>query len=865
MNGDSLLALSASESLGMATGGLRPSPQSRHPQERPSHKASPAFKENRQHGYDGHHQQPTQYPHTEHRSNLSHRSGNISRSNQGRSNFAPISSNYHHPDYAPQGSHVGLPRPTHRHNQGHSPTNQRKYTTSSNGTQQPSARHRHSSPNISPHNTYSHSHQHVMSRSSSFGSTTQRNFGYDGQLGNRSINMATPRHDHHFSETAPQAHVKHSRLTSDQVNDDASVPSQILSSSAVPGPSDIVLPHQPMYAVPWMMMPMPIMLPPHYHPQVMNPERQELPNMDHTNNVRPVFEESANLDRRPVASSEQEHGRDRLREQLEWYLSPRNLSTDVYLVSKMNNEHWVPITILAEFRKVKELTGSLQEVVDALRRSPVVIVDETGMMVKPITVDRPRTTLLLRELPEDTTQEEIASVFVEAGCIAKSITKEVVGNMWFVEFDTAADALAMHNYTRGRCIKGVPIAARIKSTTVLTGGEYKATQSTPTAMSVTSVSMAIPSPKSGRMASPLSPTFDPAAMAMSMPYRRFPASESSATQEWGPETNKAPDTVHGYSTSVYPAASYSAGSFYPPVLMGPPTHSANNDGYYYTGHRAWTAVGGDGTLSPEGRPLPENLQPMFADPSFPQEALQHNDNSAMGPRRSSYPLFPLQVFHEKFSEPGAKKNNQRRRQQYGSMRKGQLHRQAQYQRDHQQTPQQNHLQEHGHGLMHPSRFYPVQNSSSMQHDRSDRSSDAKSDSFSSRVSGSASSERKSKKSKSKKNKADRQSKEPLANEDLSIKNQAAGNISGSASVPDLRSREPAQESKEQYQNQIGRLTTKVSNVSMADHPGAARSKRKGSTAQAVKPAQPSPSLESDSFPHCRPMLARTKATRLVTR
>ncbi|KAF9963461.1 La- protein 4 [Mortierella alpina] len=612
----------------------------------------------------------------------------------------------------------------------------------------------------------------------------------------------------------------------------------------------------------------------------MNPERQEPPRMDHTSNVRPVFEERANLDRRPVAPSEQEHGRDRLREQLEWYLSPRNLSTDVYLVSKMNNEHWVPIITLAEFKKVKELTSSLQEVVDALRRSPVVTVDETGTMVKPITVDRPRTTLLLRELPEDTTEEEIAAVFVGAGCVAKSITKEVVGNMWFVEFDTAADALAMHNYTRGRCIKGVPIAARIKSTTVLTGGEYvvfdsvayytltstvlavtvltafmffsyqryKAVQSTSTTMGVTSVSMAVPSPVSGWLASPSSPTFDQAAMAVSIPYRRFPANESPATQEWGPETNKTSDAVHGYSASVYPAASYSAGGFYQPVLMGPPAHSTANDGYYYNGHHAWTAVGGHGTLSPEGRPLPENLQPMFADSSCPPEAHQQKDNSAVGPRRSNYPLVPLQEFHGKFNEPRATKNNQRRRPHYDSTREGQLYQQAHYPRHFQQTPQQNHIPEHDHGLMRPRRYYPVQNSSSMHHDRSDRSSDAKSDSFSSRISGSTSSERKSKKSKSKKNKVDRQSKATPANEDQSTRDQAAGNISGSTSAPDLRSTESGKEAKEQYQNQIGRLTTKMFNVSMADPPGAARNKRKGSTAQAVRPAQLSPSLESDSFP-----------------
>ena len=73
----------------------------------------------------------------------------------------------------------------------------------------------------------------------------------------------------------------------------------------------------------------------------------------------------------------------------------------------MNADHWVSISVVADFKKVKALTNDLQEVVDALRRSNKVSVDATGTMVKAITIDRPRTTLILRELPEDTEEEVI--------------------------------------------------------------------------------------------------------------------------------------------------------------------------------------------------------------------------------------------------------------------------------------------------------------------------------------------------------------------------------------------------------------------------------------------------------------------------
>jgi hypothetical protein len=71
----------------------------------------------------------------------------------------------------------------------------------------------------------------------------------------------------------------------------------------------------------------------------------------------------------------------------------------------MNADHWVPISVLADFKKVKAITSDINEVVDALRRSSKVVVDEYGTMVKAITADKPRTTLILRDLPEDVTQE----------------------------------------------------------------------------------------------------------------------------------------------------------------------------------------------------------------------------------------------------------------------------------------------------------------------------------------------------------------------------------------------------------------------------------------------------------------------------
>ncbi|KAF9317303.1 La- protein 4 [Podila horticola] len=115
-------------------------------------------------------------------------------------------------------------------------------------------------------------------------------------------------------------------------------------------------------------------------------------------------------------------------------------------VSHMNAERYVPISVIADFKRVKTVTRSMDEIVAALRRSSAVIVDETGTM-------------------------EISDLFEVAKCPAKEVVKEV-GNTWFVEFETPEEALAMLSYIRGKSLRDVPLAGRLKSNTAFTGGLY---------------------------------------------------------------------------------------------------------------------------------------------------------------------------------------------------------------------------------------------------------------------------------------------------------------------------------------------------------------------------------------------------------
>lgn len=62
--------------------------------------------------------------------------------------------------------------------------------------------------------------------------------------------------------------------------------------------------------------------------------------------------------------------------QIEYYFSDANLVKDDFLRSNMDDQGWVPITLIANFPRVKNLTTNIQLILDALRSSTVVEVQD---------------------------------------------------------------------------------------------------------------------------------------------------------------------------------------------------------------------------------------------------------------------------------------------------------------------------------------------------------------------------------------------------------------------------------------------------------------------------------------------------------
>ncbi|CAH8344664.1 unnamed protein product [Eruca vesicaria subsp. sativa] len=62
----------------------------------------------------------------------------------------------------------------------------------------------------------------------------------------------------------------------------------------------------------------------------------------------------------------------KLQKQIHYYFSEENLIRDTYLRGHMDDQGFVPLHVIAGFKKVAELTGSIQQMVEALQGSPFV-------------------------------------------------------------------------------------------------------------------------------------------------------------------------------------------------------------------------------------------------------------------------------------------------------------------------------------------------------------------------------------------------------------------------------------------------------------------------------------------------------------
>ena len=157
----------------------------------------------------------------------------------------------------------------------------------------------------------------------------------------------------------------------------------------------------------------------------------------------------------------------KLQLQVEFYFSAENLAKDHYLVSQMNGEKYVLISLIAGFAKVSAMTTDPSLVAKSVANSTVCSVDATGTKIRPVSMKfQERNTIMLRDL-KTATETDVRELFKNEEKCGKIVAiRSDIGDTWFITMeseDIAKDSLLA---LRGKELKGNKIRGNLKSKSV---------------------------------------------------------------------------------------------------------------------------------------------------------------------------------------------------------------------------------------------------------------------------------------------------------------------------------------------------------------------------------------------------------------
>jgi len=153
----------------------------------------------------------------------------------------------------------------------------------------------------------------------------------------------------------------------------------------------------------------------------------------------------------------------KVQETLESLLSKKNLVRDQFLAGNMNPQMYIPIRVLMAHEKMSAVGATEETIARAATASTRLGIDDAKSMVRPLLKSK-RNVIILRDMPDNTTEEDVAELFKSGPHAEKLVNiKAEVNNTWFVKFNLDEGTQDVVLWLRSQQCKGKPVNASIKS------------------------------------------------------------------------------------------------------------------------------------------------------------------------------------------------------------------------------------------------------------------------------------------------------------------------------------------------------------------------------------------------------------------
>jgi len=201
-----------------------------------------------------------------------------------------------------------------------------------------------------------------------------------------------------------------------------------------------------------------------------------------------------------ITTTDEQNIKLELQKQFEYYFSSKNLQNDSYLRSQMDQDNYVPIAVIAQFKRIKQLTNDTDLICFVIRQSTQLQLDSTNTKVRSIggsagglititnsftkkpnkttfntieqsNLQQQRSVLILREVASEATLEQVKDLFTnkEPNCPPCHQCESAGNDSWYVTFNNEEEAQKALQYLKIeiQTFLDKPIRARIKAHTMM--------------------------------------------------------------------------------------------------------------------------------------------------------------------------------------------------------------------------------------------------------------------------------------------------------------------------------------------------------------------------------------------------------------